>query len=340
MEATDSVAASLPRPTPEPCAVAIVELDFDAKGDVAVPLEGVRASMEAGRFVWVDLDASDLDEARRILASLGLLADDAVDAALRPEPATLYHRHDDYIHVVASGCRPRGDDLDLERLTIFLGERFLITIHRGPVEFLSAVRRDYHADFVRFAKSPSFLVYELWDHLVDNYLAIQKLMSDRVEQLQSALHSGNVDDQVFVRISQLGADLLNFRKILVPARALLTDLSTRRSLFISEVTQRFLGNMVGSVDHVLQDMLVDREILSESVNLYMSVVGHRTNQIMKKLTVVSVVFLPLTFLVGVYGMNFEVLPELKWRFGYLYFWALVAVIVGGVARVIRRGRLL
>ena len=340
MDATATVAASLPLATPGPCTLAIVELDFDAKCDVAVPLDSVRASMAAGRLVWVDLDASDLHEAQRILASLGLLADDAVDAALRAEPATLYHRYDDYIHVVASGCRRRGDDLDLERLSTFLGERFLITIHRGPVEFLTAVRRDYHADFVRFAKSPSFLVYELWDHLVDNYLAIQKLMSDRVEQLQSALHSGNVDDQVFVRISQLGADLLNFRKILVPARALLADLSTRRSLFVSEMTQRLLGNMVGSVDHVLQDMLVDREILSESVNLYMSVVSHRTNQIMKKLTVVSVVFLPLTFLVGVYGMNFEVLPELKWRFAYLYSWVLVAVIVGAVARLIRRGRLL
>ena len=68
--------------------------------------------------------------------------------------------------------------------------------------------------------------------------------------------------------------------------------------------------MVGSVDHLLQDMLVDRDILSESLNLYMSMVSHRTNEVMKKLTVVSVVFLPLTFLVGVYGMNFEIFPEL------------------------------
>ena len=169
---------------------------------------------------------------------------------------------------------------------------------------------------------------------------MQKLMSERVEQLQGALHSGKVDDLVFARISQLGADLLNFRKILLPARALQNDLSTRRSLFISEATQRFLGNMVGSVDHVLQDMLVDREILSESVNLYMSVVSHRTNQIMKKLTVVSVVFLPLTFLVGVYGMNFEILPELKWKFGYGYFWILTGVTVLVILKVIRRAKLL
>jgi magnesium transporter len=87
-------------------------------------------------------------------------------------------------------------------------------------------------------------------------------------------------------------------------------------------------------------MLVDRDILSESMNLYMSLVSHRTNQVMKKLTAVSVVFLPLTFLVGVYGMNFEILPELRWRFGYAYFWALVAAVVGGLLLLLRRSRLL
>ena len=97
--------------------------------------------------------------------------------------------------------------------------------------------------------------------------------------------------------------------MLLPTRATLADLSTRRTLVLSETTQRFLGNMVGSVDHILQDMLVDRDILSESLNLYMSMVGHRTNKVMKKLTAVSVIFMPLTFLVGVYGMNFEIFPS-------------------------------
>jgi magnesium transporter len=98
--------------------------------------------------------------------------------------------------------------------------------------------------------------------------------------------------------------------------------------------------MVGSVDHLLQDLLVDRDILSESLNLYMSMVGHRTNQVMKKLTAVSIVFLPLTFLVGVYGMNFEVFPELKWRFGYVYFWAVVAAVIWVLVRLLRRSRVL
>jgi magnesium transporter len=98
--------------------------------------------------------------------------------------------------------------------------------------------------------------------------------------------------------------------------------------------------MVGTIERVLQDLLVDRDILSESLNLHMSIVTHRTNQVMKKLTVVSVIFLPLTFLCGVYGMNFQNLPELHWRYGYAAFWVAVVVIVGAIAWLSRRARLL
>jgi magnesium transporter len=140
---------------------------------------------------------------------------------------------------------------------------------------------------------------------------VQKKFEERVEKVQPASRPRS-DDSIFIQDLELGSDLLHFRKVLLPARSVLTDLSTRKSPFISEATMPFLHNMVGTVDHVLQDLLVDRDILSESLNLYMSMVGHRTNRVMNRLTVVSVIFLPLTFLCGVYGMNFEVMPELKW----------------------------
>ena len=86
--------------------------------------------------------------------------------------------------------------------------------------------------------------------------------------------------------------------------------------------------------------MADRDILSESLNLYMSMVGHRTNRVMNRLTVVSVIFLPLSFLCGVYGMNFDVLPELHWKFGYAFFWALVLTLVIVIIAVLRRMRAL
>lgn len=322
------------------CHLRIIEFDFETKVETKVQLERVPDAMQAGHFLWFDLEARDAAEARRLLGNLRLVAGDIVEDALTAEAATRHARYDDCIHVVVSGCRQRDQNFDLERVDIVLSQRFLLTLHKGPVAFLSAVHRDYKQDFERFAKSPSFLVYELWDHLIENYLAIQKQMEERVEQLQNELRSSKVDDQVFARISELGADLLHFRKILLPARAVLTDLSTRRTIFISEATQSFLHNMVGTVEHVLQDLLVDRDILTESLNLYMSLVSHRTNEVMKRLTVVSVVFLPLTFLCGVYGMNFEFLPELHWQHGYLIFWLIVAAIVTTLLALMRRAKLI
>jgi magnesium transporter len=220
-----------------------------------------------------------------------------------------------------------------------MGERYLLTLHKGSPVFLEAVRKSYATDFVRFAQSPSFLLYELWDHLIDNYLNVHKKFEERVEQVQAQL-VGNVDDRVFSDASELGADLLHLRKVVLPARAVLTDLSTRKSPFVSEATQPYLGNMVGTIERVLQDVLVDRDILAGSLNNYMSLVAHKTNQVMSKLTVVSIIFLPLTFLCGVYGMNFDDLPELHWQHGYKGFWALAIVLVGGLLWGMRKNKLL
>jgi magnesium transporter len=183
------------------------------------------------------------------------------------------------------------------------------------------------------------MLYELWDHLIDNYLSVHKAFEERVEQVQRTL-IGAVDERVFGEASELGSDLLHLRKIVLPARSVLTELSTRKSPFVSEATQPFLGNMVGTIERVLQDVLVDRDILSGALNNYMSMVAHQTNKVMSKLTVVSVIFLPLTFLCGVYGMNFDVIPELKWEYGYLAFWVIVLGIIAALIWVMRKVKLL
>jgi magnesium transporter len=323
------------------CSVRIVALDFETKTERELALSDIGAALSERAFLWIDVDFNNAEAARSCLSTLGLIAPEIVEDALTREPATQCARYDAYLHFVVSGCRLHGRHFDLERVDCAMSERFLLTIHKGKVVFLDAVRRDYHHDFVRFAKSPSFLVYEIWDRLLDNYLEVQRAFEERVESLQQRL-VGEVadDDRVFTQVSELGADLLHFRKVVLPARAVLTDLSSRRSLFLSEATQSFLFNMVGTLERVLQDLSVDREILSESLNLHMSLVTHRTNRVMKRLTVVSVVFLPLTFLCGVYGMNFEHMPELGWHYGYGLFWGLAVLIVVLLIGFMRRSRLI
>lgn len=331
--------------------VQIVSFDFQTKELGAPTIAELRTVMggdsgggpyrenDGGKFCWVDVDVTNVEAARKLLGDLGLCAPEIVEDALTRDPATQIARYDEYIHLVMSGCRLQGHKFDLERVDAIMGERFLLTLHKGQPVFLEAVRKAYRADFIRFARSPSFLLYELWDHLIDNYLSVHKVFEDRVEHVQKQL-TGTVEETVFADASELTSDLLHLRKVVLPARAVLTELSTRKSPFVSEGTQPFLGNMVGTVERVLQDVLVDRDILSNALNNYMSMVAYQTNKVMNRLTVVSVIFLPLTFICGVYGMNFDVLPELHWKWGYAGFWGVVLGLAFSLLWLMRRNKLL
>jgi magnesium transporter len=321
-------------------ALHVVELDFPTKTLRPIEVGDIAGSIESGRHVWIDIEAPDASALKESITALGLVREPVIEHIASGDAATQLARYENYLHVAVCGCRlqPNGE-LSLERLDAVVSERFLVTAHVGPRQFLDAVKREYAGDFVRYAKTPSFLVFELWDHLVDHYVDVQKRLEAQVEKLQSELFR-EIDDTVFQRVAEIGADLLRFRSVLVPTRAMLTELSTRRSIFISEATQGFLQNLVGTIERVLQDVLADRDSLNQALNLYMSMVSHRTNRAMNKLTVISVIFLPLTFLCGVYGMNFRVLPELEWRFGYGMFWGVVAMIAIAMLMVMRRARLL
>lgn len=335
----DSLPASTTPAGPEGALATVVSFDFRGKQLADIDIASARAEMAAGRFVWIDVNIARGDEARALLSSLALCQPEILEDAFGREPATQIARYDDYIHLVLSGCRLGGKSFELERVDVVMGERFLLTLRRGDASFLKSLRKQYRTDFVRFAQSPSFMLFEIWDHLIDNYLSVHKAFEERVQAMQRAL-AGDVDDRIFGDVSALSSDLLDLRKVVLPARAVLTDLATKKSAFVSEATQPFLLNMVGTVERVLQDVLVDRDILSDALNSHMSLVAHRTNKVMGKLTVVSVIFLPLTFLCGVYGMNFEVLPETKLEWGYYGFWGLAIVIVIVLVGVMRRARLL
>lgn len=324
--------------------VSCVELDFKTKAYRRIGSDEIRASMEAGKFIWIDVDITQTDDARTLLTKLDLCAPEIVEDALTRDAATQIARYENYIHLVLSGCRLAGHKFDLERVDAMMGERYLMTLHKGQPVFLENVRKGYLADFVRFAQSPSFMLYELWDHLIDNYLSVHKRLEERVDQVQQRLIGTQVDETIFNEASELTVDLLHLRKVVLPGRAVLTDLSTRKSPFVSEATQPYLNNMVGTIERVLQDVLVDRDILNGSLNNYMSLVAHKTNKVMGRLTVVSIIFLPLTFVCGVYGMNFNSelgnMPELNWEHGYLFFWLLTAGIVAGLIALMKWFKLL
>ena len=250
-----------------------------------------------------------------------------------------YHRHDDCLHFSFRAVQLQGIHFLERRLHVILGAGFLITVHRGPNPIVQKLLEQYRTDFREYARTPSCFVYEVADFLIRHYQAIQAEFEDHVEIVQDALVS-DVDESIFSRVSELGSDMLKFRKVLLPARATLTELATRKSPFISDETQDFLSRMLGTLDRTLQDLLVTRDILSESLDLHMSLVAHRTNRVLTRLTAVSIVFLPLTFLCGIYGMNFEFMPELSWPVGYALFWVVVILVTTFQLILLRKKKLI
>jgi len=315
-----------------------VAFDFAEKSYRQVGAAEIPGAIDSGQYVWLDVDPDTLKDLDSVVHRLGI-PEEVLEDARSDEAGTQHARYSTCLHMVLSGCYLGEDYFELQRVDAIVGEQFLVTIHRDVVEFIEKTKMDFPDDFVHHAETPSFLIYELWDHLLDRYVLVQNQFEARVEHLQSRLIDV-VDESLFKEIAGVGAVLVHFRKVLLPARAVLSDLATRKTRFVSEATQPFLANMTGTVERVLQDLLADREILSDSLNLHVSAVSHRTNEVMKRLTGVSVIFLPLTFLVGVYGMNFDVQPELHWRLGYALFWIVAVGMAGFLLFLLWRKRLL
>jgi magnesium transporter len=282
-------------------------------------------------FCWIDVDAAaDLAGAERILRDLGVNRH-AIEEAIGPDSDGRHDLYDDCLHIAVTSVQFGADHkLMRSHVDMVIGERYMITLRRGPVEFVEQVRRHYKQDFAKFAKTGSFLIYEYWDALLDSYKRAMRQFEGHAERVQGTIFDTKADDAIFEDVSDVTRDLLSFRKTMLAAREVLNELSSRRSPFISESTQPFLERMVGTLERLSADLAVERETLAETLNLYMGIVSHRTNKVVNRLTVISMVFLPLTFLCGVYGMNFApdaggTMPELGWRYGYAAFWGVTIV---------------
>jgi magnesium transporter len=320
-----------------PLSAFVVEFDFASRQQRPIALEEVQHSCRQGLGCWVDLNVSDAAEAQGALLALGVNPR-VIEEVLSNPVEGRHDVYEDCLHVTVSAQSFQGGKLIEMPVDLIVGTGWLCTLHRGEVEFLKQVRRSYPQDFAQYAQTLSFLLYEFWDHLTEQYRRTLRALEDEVQQVRVKVVS-ELDDQVLSAVSEVTKHVLVFRHSLLAAREVLHELAVRRSPFVSESTQPFLDNLAGTLERLAHDMTVAREVLAESFNIYLGLVAHRTNRLINRLTIISVIFLPLTFLCGVYGMNFKNIPELEWEYGYLAFWTVAAAITGGLVLLIRAKRL-
>jgi magnesium transporter len=317
-------------------AVTVVEFDFENRRHRLIACGEIRAACDQKRCCWVDIDLSQPNHgARAVLETLGVNPT-AIDEALSETSGGRCDSYDDCLHIsVATPVTDRG--LRFAGVNMILGERFIATLRPSHVDFMEIARRSFPTFFQRFAQSLGFLLFEFWDHLIDSYRKALHGLEVKVDQAQHDILAKG-DEPVFQHVADITHELLALRRNIVSDREVLEQLAVRRSNFVSQSTQPYLSNMVGSMDRLASDLTVARESLAETLNLHLGIVSHRTNRVVSRLTIFSVIFLPLTFLCGVYGMNFTYLPEKEWPYGYFVFWIVSAVIAGGLWLTFRAKR--
>jgi magnesium transporter len=201
------------------------------------------------------------------------------------------------------------------KIAAFLGSNFLFTVHRRPLPTIDGVLARLPGDRRILERSPDFLLYTIVDQMVDAHFPLLEQIEEAVDDLQDRIFD-DADDAHLDELLHLKRDINVLRRHTLPQRELLNQISRGDAKFIAREHLIYFRDVYDHMFRISETIDVDRDQMTATMDAYLSVVANRTNEIMKVLTIFSALMLPLTLIAGVYGMNFEHMPELKWVHGY------------------------
>jgi magnesium transporter len=281
---------------------------------------------------WINIDGvHDAAVVERIGAAFGLhplVMEDVMNTEQRPK----IEDYDDYLYIVVRMLYERaGDDedtmeIDSEQVSFIVGPNVLITFLEDPGDVFDPVRKRIRENRGRVRKhGADYLAYALIDVIVDNYFTVLERFGDLTEDLEQEVMGDPTIDTLYA-IQQMKRAMIQVRRAIWPLRDVVSVLVRGDSSLIKKPTMVFLRDIYDHVVRVVDVVETQREMLGGLMEIYLSTVSNRMNEVMKVLTVIATVFIPLTFIAGVYGMNFTNMPELHWRYGYWYVWCVMLIV--------------
>jgi magnesium transporter len=289
---------------------------------------------------WISVHGLKDMDAMRALAEKYGLHPLAIEDLLSPQRP----KADDYpgsgeqparLFVVARGVRRSGGRLQRKQISLFLGRTTLISFEEADCDLFESIRKRLQKPASRIRQNDaSFLLYALLDALIDDQFPLLEELAGRVETLEKSLLE-NPSPQAFQRIRRLKHDLVELRRVAWPMRELILDLRRDPHECLSATTQTYIRDVYDHIIISLEMIETYRDLLSDLLDTYRSAVAQRTNDIVKVLTIISTIFVPLTFFAGVYGMNMPI-PENQWEMSYPIFWLVCLSVIGGMLYWFRR----
>ncbi len=217
-------------------------------------------------------------------------------------------------------------EIHTEQVSLILGGNFVISFQESIGDVFDPIRERISNSKGRIrSKGTDYLVYSLLDAIVDNYFIILEKVGEKVEDMEEDLIS-NPTPSTLQEIYNLKREMIYLRKSVWPLREVISGLQRDESALIQESTEVYLRDIYDHTIQVIDTIETFRDMISGMLDMYMSSVSNKMNEVMKVLTIFAAIFIPLTFVVGVYGMNFDIMPELHWQWGYLIIWVIIILV--------------
>jgi magnesium transporter len=277
---------------------------------------------------WINVNGLHDIEVLKTLADMfsihPLTLEDIVNTGQRSK----IEEYDEHIYIVTKMMRIDKTDQQVhsEQLSVILGDNVVITFQERPGDVFNPVRHRIRNHKGRIKDMGSdYLTYSLLDCVVDHYTMIIEHYGEEIEDLENDIRD-NPDRSLLEKINNYKREMNYLRKSIRPAREGITALSRLETDLISDETQPFIKDLLDSVTQSLEITDTYREMLSDHLDIYNSGINNRLNEIMKVLTIFSAIFIPLTFIAGIYGTNFDFLPELHFKYSYPIFWGVLMLI--------------
>lgn len=317
---------------------------FPHTGEVQIDIKPEKISsalQDPKGMLWVSLEAPTLEESSLILGDIfkfhHLSIEDCLSVGYQSPKVDDFG---DYLFIIAHAIKSNKgfDKIKTMELNLFLGKNYLVTSHMGKtLHPIAHIRENLSRDNRLYANGVDFLCHAILDVLVDDYMPVIDKMDEEIEWMEESVLE-KPTPIILKRILNLKHSLLAMRRIISPQREIMNRLSRDDFPQIDRQSRIYFRDIY---DHLvrIQDLSETiRDIVTGALDIYLNSTSLRLNNIMKALTIVSTIFLPMSFVAGVYGMNFHFMPELSWPYGYLFAWVVfISIFVGLVAFFKKRG---
>lgn len=297
------------------------------------PEQMVQALQDPDSLLWVSLEQPNEAEVQTVLVDIfhfhPLAIEDCLSDGYQAPKVDVFGQ---YLFIITHALRADFplDHMDTCELNCFLGPNYLVTSFRGQgMSAVEAVWERLERDERPVERGADFLCYNVLDQLVDEYMPLIDAMDEEVDKLEDEVLV-RPKPVVLERILSLKHSILTLRRIIAPQREVMNRLSRDDLPQIKDQHRIYYRDIYDHLVRIHDLSESIRDVVAGTLDTYLSANSNRLNEVMKALTIVSTIFLPLSFLAGVYGMNFDYLPELHWRYGYHLVWGVFISIVGGM----------